>query len=68
MVDSTTRTVTLLPNSINVSYLIRNSNALDNTETLLLKKNEALSCQNGDIISLLEGNLPHDDRVSESVG
>jgi hypothetical protein len=54
MVDSTTRTVTLLPNSVNVSYLIRAATG-DNTETLPLKKNEALSCQNGDIISLLEG-------------
>ena len=40
VVDSTTRSITLLPNSTNLSYLVRSTSTAENSETWLLQPNE----------------------------
>jgi hypothetical protein len=65
VVDTPTRSITVLPNSTNVSYLIRRSGA--NTETIPLTPNEPVLCQHGDTLSLLEGCLQFSVRVANEL-
>jgi len=64
MVDSATRSITILPNSQNASYIIRHFNDLGSSETILLQPNNPVVCQHNDVLSLLEGKIQFCLRVA----